>query len=72
MRGKLIRGTGLCTFLANKDGKLYRRQLSKNNLGGMFINTPYELDEKGYKITEFGTRLYGFTSIPCWDERIIG
>ena len=23
------RGTGLCTFLANKDGKLYRRQLSK-------------------------------------------
>lgn len=63
------RGTGLCTFLANKDGKLYRRQLSKNNLGGMFINTPYELDEKGYKITEFGTRLYGFTSIPCWDEK---
>ena len=35
----------------------------------MFINTPYELDEKGYKITEFGTRLYGFTSIPCWDEK---
>ena len=63
------KGTGLCTFLANKDGKLYRRQLSKNNLGGMFINTPYELDEKGYKITEFGTRLYGFTSIPCWDEK---
>ena len=63
------RGTGLCTFLANEDGKLYRRQLSKNNLGGMFINTPYELDEKGYKITGFGTRLYGFTSIPCWDEK---
>ena len=37
-------------FLANKDGKLYRRQLSKNNLGGMFINTPYELEKKGIKL----------------------
>lgn len=60
---------GLISFLANTDGKLYRRQLSKNNLGGKFIDIPCELDEKGYKITKFGGRLYGFRCIPCWDEK---
>lgn len=61
--------TGLCTFLANKDGKLYRRQMTANNLGGKFIDTPYEIDAKGYKITKFGSHRYGYTSpIPCLDE----
>ncbi|MFR5659593.1 PKD-like family lipoprotein [Butyricimonas paravirosa] len=61
--------SGLSTFLANADGKLYQRQLSKNNLGGKFMNIPYELDEKGYKITKFGDRQYGYSPIPCWDEK---
>lgn len=67
------KNVGLNTFLADADGQIYWRQLSRNNLGGSFINTPYELDDKGYKITRFGSKAYGITGggagIPCWDEK---
>lgn len=64
---------GLNTFVADANGLIYWRQMSRNNLGGSFINTPYELDDKGYKITRFGSKAYGITGggagIPCWDEK---
>lgn len=41
------------TLLAMEDGKLYRRQLSENYLGGKFISTPYVVDQKGYEADFF-------------------
>ncbi len=57
------------TWLASQDGKIYTRQKGKNYLGGQFINEPYFLDKKGYKITKFGHTLWGITNIPCYDEK---
>lgn len=60
---------GRTTLLTTEDGRLFRRQMSKNNLGGDFISTPYFLDEKGYKIMKFGRKIYGLNSFPCYDEK---
>lgn len=61
---------GRTTFVTTEDGRLFRRQLSNNNLGGAFMTTPYFLDEKGYKITKFGRKQYGLrSSFPCYDEK---
>lgn len=60
---------GRTTFVTTEDGRLFRRQLSNNNLGGAFMTTPYFLDEKGYKITKFGRKLYGLNPFPCYDEK---
>src|SRR5690606_18244175 len=44
----------LLAYIATKDGRLFRRVLSSNWLGGKFLTEPYIIDTKGYKITDFG------------------
>ena len=41
------------TLLAMSDGKLYRREMSENYLGGKFISSPYVVDQKGYEADFF-------------------
>lgn len=57
------------TWIATQDGRLFTRQTAKNYLGGKFITEPYYLDQKGYKITNFGHTLWGLTNLPCYDEK---
>lgn len=57
------------TFLATKDGRIFRRKTSENYLGGSFLSEPYEIDNKGYKITEFGFAGSGWSNVPCYDEK---
>lgn len=58
---------GLQTFVTDAEGRLYRRMLTKNNLGGEFGTTPLVLDSKGYQITMMGQTQMGFFPIPCYD-----
>lgn len=55
------------TFLASADGQIYTRVMSKNYLGGKYLSEPYYIDEKGYKVSEFGNALFN-GMIPCYDE----
>lgn len=57
-----------CTFLVNKDGKVYTRIMSANYLGGKFLSEPYELDSKGYEIDYFGHACFG-ASLPAYDRK---
>ena len=61
--------SGVQSFIAMEDGKIYRRMMSMNNLGGNFVSTPLVADEKGYKVTSFGQPQIGFSCIPCYDEK---
>ncbi len=59
------------SYLAMEDGRLYRREMLQNWLGGKYVNEPYSTDNKGYKITRFGVG--GFPRwecliTPCYDE----
>jgi hypothetical protein len=60
----------LLAYLATDDGKLYRRVLTPNWLGGKFLTQPYVIDNKGYKITDFGFGKTAQTSAisPAYDE----
>ena len=58
---------GLQTFVTDAEGKLYRRMLTKNNLGGEFGTTPLVLDAKGYQITMMGQTQIGYLAMPCYD-----
>ena len=60
---------GGITWVATMDGQIYRRKMSKNYLGGDFVNVPYVIDEKGYKITRFGLAKGGQDFSPCYDEK---
>lgn len=44
----------LLAYLATEEGKLYKRVMTPNWLGGKFLTEPYVIDSKGYKITDFG------------------
>lgn len=60
----------LVSYAATEDGRLFRRVLSENQLGGKFISEPYTIDNKGYKITDFGigkTRQWAQIA-PVYDE----
>lgn len=57
-----------CTFLVNKDGKVYTRIMSANYLGGKFLSEPYEMDKKGYEIDFFGQGRFG-GSLPAYDKK---
>ena len=59
---------GQHTFVTDENGQLYRRMMSNNSLGGSFETTPLVLDEKGYRITQFGLQRQQFVNQPCWDE----
>ena len=61
--------SGVQSFIAMEDGKIYRRMMTMNNLGGNFVSTPLVVDEKGYKVTAFGQPQIGFSCIPCYDEK---
>lgn len=60
----------LLTYVATEDGRLFRRVLSDNWLGGKFLTEPYVIDTKGYKITDFGFGKTAQTSqiSPTYDE----
>lgn len=57
------------TFVATKDGRVFRRVMSENFLGGKFLTEPYYIDNKGYEIVEFGLGRVGKTTIPCYDRK---
>ena len=57
-----------CTFLVNKDGKVFTRIMSANYLGGKFLSEPYEIDSKGYEIDFFGHGRFG-GSLPAYDKK---
>lgn len=56
------------TFLANKDGKVYTRVMGANYLGGKFLTEAYELDEKGYEVSLFGSSRLG-SNFLCYDKK---
>lgn len=59
------------SFLVTDNGNLYRRELSKNYLGGKFISEPYVIDDKGYEIDFFGNGQHPtWTSLRlCYDRK---
>ncbi len=60
----------LVSYVATVDGRLFRKVMSENQLGGKFISEPYAIDGRGYKVTDFGigkTRQWGSVS-PVYDE----
>lgn len=57
------------TFVATKDGRVFRRIMSENFLGGKFLTDPYYIDNKGYEIVDFGLSRIGKTTIPCYDRK---
>lgn len=59
---------GQHTFVTDEEGKMYRRMMTNNNLGGSFELTPMVLDNKGYSIKQLGMQRQQFVSQPCWDE----
>lgn len=56
------------TFLLNQDGKVYTRVMGANYLGGRFLTEPYELDDKGYELSLFGSRRVG-SNFLCHDTK---
>lgn len=60
----------LLAYVATEDGRLFRRVLSANWLGGKFLTEPYVIDAKGYKVTDFGFGKTAQTSqiSPTYDE----
>lgn len=60
----------LLAYIATEDGRLFRRVLSDNWLGGRFLTEPYVIDAKGYKVTDFGFGKTAQTSqiSPVYDE----
>lgn len=60
--------SGLITFVTSKDGKLYSRQMTKNNLGGRFLSEPMVVDSKGYRVIRMGQARMGFADFPFYDE----
>lgn len=56
------------TFLAGADGKVYTRVMGANYLGGKFLSEPYELDEKGYEISLFGSSRLS-SNFLCHDKK---
>lgn len=58
------------SYIATKQGQLYRRVMSENWLGGKYISEPYPIDNKGYSITWFGASPGRGTGdyCPCYDE----
>ncbi len=60
---------GLLSLISTQDGRVFTKTMTKNNLGGSFISEPYVADEKGYKITGFGSTRTGYTCVPCYDEK---
>ena len=63
--------SGRGSYLAMEDGRLYRRVMSSDWLGGKYVNEPYSVDNKGNKVTWFGMGgLSVWSSIsPCYDEQ---
>ena len=59
---------GQHTFVTDANGQVYRRIMSNNSLGGAFETTPLVLDDKGYRINQFGLLRQQFVNQPCWDE----
>lgn len=59
---------GASSFVATRDGRVFTRMRSANYLVGKYLTEPYYLDEKGYKITQFGHSTYGGI-MPCYDEK---
>lgn len=56
------------TFIATEDGRLFKRQMSKNFLSGKFLTEPYYVDDKGYRVTRFGHSACDFTRVLFLDE----
>ncbi len=67
--GGLEGNGGLHSYIATKDGRIFKKMMTKNNLGGNFVSSPYEVDGKGCKVTRFGSTLIGYSCIPCYDEK---
>ncbi len=60
---------GQVSWIATEDGRLFRRIMSDNWLGGKYLADPYVVDEKGYKVTDFGHgRTPSNITSPCYDE----
>ena len=60
---------GGITLVATMDGRLFKRQMSENYLGGKFLTEPYALDEKGYDIVDFGLCGAGWKDLPMYDKK---
>lgn len=60
----------LLAYIATTDGRLFRRVLTSNWLGGKFLTDPYVIDDLGYKVTDFGFGKTAQTSqiSPVYDE----
>ncbi|WP_041505444.1 PKD-like family lipoprotein [Sanguibacteroides justesenii] len=57
------------TYITTRDGRIFRRIMSENYLGGKFISEPYSVDNKGYKVSTFGHAASNKQPVPCYDEK---
>lgn len=57
------------TFITTLDGRMFRRIMSENYLGGKFVSEPYSVDEKGYHVRTFGHSESNIKNVPCYDEK---
>lgn len=64
---------GIISFVATEDGRLFRRMMSEDWLGGKYISEPYVIDNRGSEVRHFGqgisiqSKSYN-TGFPCYDE----
>lgn len=57
------------TFITTRDGRIFRRIMSENYLGGKFISEPYSIDDRGYNVLTFGHTKSNLVDVPCYDEQ---
>lgn len=57
------------TFITTRDGRIFRRIMSENYLGGKFVSEPYSVDTIGCKVLTFGHSASGIVPVPCYDEK---
>lgn len=57
------------TYITTRDGRIFRRIMSENYLGGKFISEPYSVDRNGYKVLTFGHAVSNKNPVPCYDEK---
>ncbi|MEG2229113.1 MAG: PKD-like family lipoprotein [Odoribacter sp.] len=62
----------IISFIATEDGRLFRRMMSSDWLGGKYISEPYLIDSKRSEVRHFGQGInYEYNSalgFPCYDE----
>ena len=63
--------SGIMSFIATEDGRLFRRMMADSWLGGKYLTEPYVVDGKGAEVRRFGHGAIPWNGMgfPCYDEK---